>query len=404
MKRNYLYLLILGSVAWIACEKVDTGQNETAGPRIELQDVARLLSEIQLGEEQLGEVFDAVSASSVNGYDEEYMMADLFTVPGAGVGDAGTKTGLKFGTKAGEERSYRHPMKEKIREALNARQLTKATDISVDEYLDALETSDIQIYWPYSSEWDGKSYPIITFAPDDDSDVNVGYGLTIHEDGSREIVEVLVDEALAMERPVWVINRNDDSGNTTIELMRRNDPDWGMPGGGEIIVGKPTGTKAGDHKMLLLKDFRMLRQFDTWFAGASEFWIKMGSADGFRASTEAELKLYNPSITDFIVVVQRGLINCSLKYNAVIVSDWTPQIDRCALLITEDDGGSMTKWDCSIVAKVASKSYGFEASIPFRENDDIVWRGSVSSSFVEAASGRLSHFGDVDMTLELVDY
>ena len=60
-----------------------------------------------------------------------------------------------------------------------------------------------------------------------------------------------------MERPVWVVNRNDDSSLTTLEMLRKEDPSWGE-GGGEIIV-KPKeagSTKAlSGHKMLVLKDF-----------------------------------------------------------------------------------------------------------------------------------------------------
>ena len=44
----------------------------------------------------------------------------------------------------------------------------------------------------------------------------------------------------------------------------------------------------------------MRRNYDCWFAGASEFFFKVGSVEGFSASTEAELKLYNPQITDFM--------------------------------------------------------------------------------------------------------
>ncbi len=407
MEHKYLILLALGLVAWAACEKVDTRVEEEERFSVELADVAKLLSEVKLGEEQIGEVFDAVNASATNGYDEEYMMSDLFAAPGTGVGDLETKASLK---------EYSKPLRDLLKEGLEARNATKSAGdgISVDEYLDALESSDIQIYWPYSEDWDGVTYPIFTYAPDDDSDCNIGYKLVFAEDGGSTVEEVLVDEELAMERPVWVVNRNDDSGHTTIEMLRKADPDWGMPGGGNIIIGttgvaEAVRTKSDDestetNKMLVLRDFTMLRNFDSWFGGASEFWVKMGSADGFRASTEAELKLYSPSLTDFVIVVRRSQKNEAVKFNAVVVSDWTDQIDLCALLITEDDGGDTTSWSCSIIAKVNSKSYGFEMTIPYKAHDDIVWRGSLSRNFIEAASGSESHFGDVDVCFELVEY
>ena len=56
------------------------------------QEVARMLSSLPLGAEQMQEVYDAVCSSSENGYDEEYMMADLLTVPGSGVGTKHAKS------------------------------------------------------------------------------------------------------------------------------------------------------------------------------------------------------------------------------------------------------------------------------------------------------------------------
>ena len=180
----------------------------------------------------MGEVYDAVSASTDNGYDEEYMMCDLFTVPGAGVGSAALAS--KAGFAGADTKGYDRPLRDLIREGLEARAMTKAPMMTVDEYLDALESSDIQIYWPYSEEWDGKTFPVITFDPNDGSETNVGWKMN----AEGLLVEVLVDEELARERPVWVINRNDDSGHKTLEMLRKSDPDWGQ-GGGTIIIGRP---------------------------------------------------------------------------------------------------------------------------------------------------------------------
>ena len=43
-----------------------------------LEEVAQILSSVDLGASQMGEVYDAVSSSTGNGYDEEYTMKDLF--------------------------------------------------------------------------------------------------------------------------------------------------------------------------------------------------------------------------------------------------------------------------------------------------------------------------------------
>ena len=57
------------------CEYVDhSGEEVPETVKISVDSVARLLSALPIGTEQVGEVHDAVSSSSANGYDEEYTM------------------------------------------------------------------------------------------------------------------------------------------------------------------------------------------------------------------------------------------------------------------------------------------------------------------------------------------
>ena len=126
--------------------------------------------------------------------------------------------------------------------------------------------------------------------------------------------------------------------------------------------------------------------------------------EDFTASTEAELRLYNPSVTDFMVVVKRSKVNIPQPFNAILVSEWTDQMTNCAFMITEDDGGTRTEWKCTALVRIASKSYGVEMSLPFNTRDDIVWRGQLSKHWLEANSGKTGHFGDIDLTFEMVEY
>ena len=420
------------------CEHLDDDMDIHGGgdrSPVSLDEVARLLSEINIGEQQVREVSDAVSSSSDNGYDEEYTMRDLFRTPGAGVGDSALPD-----KAVPAARSYAAPLKDMIREHLLSRGTPSLARSSVpcteedrlasaEEFLAELESSDIQIYWPFSEDWDGKTLPVITFDPCDGSETNIGYRVSEGQDGERIVEEVVVDEQMASEHPVWVINRNDDAAYTSIEMLRKQDPEWGS--GGSIIVkprkslvrptvygripgfpAVPAGSSCPDTesavqpsvRTLILKDFTMLRNYDPWFAGASEFFVKIGSVEDFTASTEAELKLYNPAVTDFMIVVKRKYVGKPRPFNAVLVSEWTDQLEKCALMITEDDGGTRTSWKCSAVVKIASKSYGFEINLPFNTRDDIVWRGQLGRKYLEANDCKTGHFGDVDLTFEIREY
>lgn len=394
--------LIMLSAA--SCEILDNDPDkhvkEEDSTYVGLEEVAELLALIPLKSSHVNEVHDAVTSSSGNGYDEEYTMKDLFERPGAGVGDLEVRSGA----------IYENPLRDLIKEHVYGMAATRsgADVLDPDRFLEELMSSDIQIYWPFSDSWDGEGMPIITYDPEDGSDKNMGYRLVVNDDGSRSVESLVVDEALAEAEPVWVVNRNSDAGYATLEMLRREDPDWGE-GGGTIIVRPscPETLKTRAEvsvKSLILKDFTMNRSYDTWFAGASEFFVKTGSVEDFTASTEAELRLYSPTITDFLIVVKRSQIGEPLPFNAMLVSDWTGQMTHCAFMITEDDGGTITEWNCTALVRIASKSYGFEIKIPFNSRDDVVWRGQLSSRWLEANSNLVGHFGDVDLTFEVVEY
>lgn len=408
LMKQLLFLALAVLSIPVSCEHVDhTGEiNDPETRIIPLEDVAKLLSALPIETDQMTEVHDAVSSSDGNGYDEEYMMRDLLSVPGTGVGDEAMG-------KSMSTRSYSRPLKELIAEQLSTR--TKSSDGSVlspEEYLDALEKSNMQIYWPYYRNWDGKEWPIVTFDPGNGAEANVGYRLFIDSEGNRKVEAVVVDEEMAASHPVWVVNRNNDSGFTSMEVHRRKDPEWGT-GGGSITVRPSSGlgcaeasataaAQKGAFRTLVLHDFKMRRNYDCWFAGASEFFIKCGSVEDFTASTEAELKLYSPRITDFMLVVKRSQMGKTIPMNVVLVSQWTDQLENIAFMLTEDDGGTRTEWKCSACVKIKSKSYGFEVALPFNSRDDIVWRGQLSAPYLEKYDGVAGRFGDVELTFSLL--
>ena len=400
MKRtlHWTARLMMAALLLAGCEKLDdkledypdSGENREPAT-VSLDELAELFAEVPFGTQQMEEVYEAVLASADNGYDEEYTLRNLFAAPGSGVGED------KLETKS-PLRSYSVPMKDLLEQTVRDRAArTKAAGgepLDADAYLRALQDSDAQIYWPYFENWEGDVLPVITFDPGDNSSNNVGYRL-VGEGESRHVEKVTVTEEMAMETPVWVINRNDDAAYTTLQVLRKNDPDWGQ--GGSVTV-KSDGD--GD-RTLFLRDFKMIRNYDCWFAGASEFFIKAGKVEDFHASTEAELRLYDPSITDFMLVCRRRWRGQIIHVNTVLVSQWTSQLDKIAFMVIEDDGGSMTSWKCSAVVKYNSKSYGLELEIPFRRYDDNVWRGQLTGYYLAKYNDQRSRFGDVEISFSL---
>lgn len=383
MKASELLILPLGLLLLGACDPVVT--DRPAGPEalLTMSDLAKIISELPLEQEHLQEVYDAVNSSSGNGYDEEYTMDRLFTSPGSGVGERGAST---------KAAAYATPLRELFADYFRSRSETKAGAADVEAYVNTLRDSDMQIYWPYSEDWDQETFPVVTFDPGDGAKTNYGYMLGFDDSGAHVVDSVLVTEELARERPVWVINRNADSAYTPVTLLDYNSPS---------AVRTVQEAKAKGKKMLTIKDFTMARHFDSWFAGASEFFVRCGAVDGFKAKTDDELKQYSPSVTDFMIVVKRKFVKCKVPFNAILLTDFTDQIEQLAFMIIEDDGGTTTSWKCNAMVKYNSKSYGFEVELPYRDKDDIVWRGYLDRSFFTDSSLIKGRFGDVTVTFEL---
>ena len=375
-----------------ACRGSDAVEPQSPEPGFTLEEFAGILSALPMDRSHLGEVFDAVCASSENGYDEEYMLADLVGSPGAGVGDG------VFRSKAAP--IYDRPLRDLLSDYFEANPSavpTKAGD--PEACLRMLMESDMQIYWPYSEDWDGEAFPIITFDPGDGSEYNYGYQAVRGEDGSVEIQSVYVDEQVAMSRPVWVINNNDDSHLVPVQSAFLDDAGAAaLMANGVASVQGSEGDVPGDR--LYIRSLKMLRNYDSWFGGASEFVIKCGAVDGFRATSEEDLSKYRPSVTDCVVVVKRRQLGMSVPLGILLLTDYTPQMENIAFLVTEDDGGKVENWKCEATVKWQSKSYGFTLNIPYRDRDDIVWRGQLSRSFFERGSIVTDRFGDVEITFE----
>ena len=335
--------------------------------------VARMLSEIPFTLDQVREVWDGVNASSLNGYDEEYTFRDMFSSPGRGVGDelVGTRSAV----------DYSVPLRDLISLQLNESVATRSAGFDDD-----LSTSELQIYWPYSEDWDGISMPVVTFCPEMTVESNVGYQREELPGGQWIVKEVMVDEDYAREHPVWVVNRNEDSGAITPQVLEKTRPE------------APSTRSYSDFKTLRIKEFKAHVQYDSWLTGGSEFFIKCGSIKAFTAAVASDLSHYTPEITDLMIKVKRKQVGTAIRLNTILVSEWSPQLTECVFLIHEDDGGKSTTWKASGEVKIKSKAYGFSVELPYHRNDDIVWRGKLSSNYFEKYNGLANRYGDTSIT------
>jgi hypothetical protein len=136
---------------------------------------------------------------------------------------------------------------------------TKSDDI----FSIALANDDmIQIYWPYSARWDGKTLPTITYQPEyKEQDWNWGYQLTESENGVIVKKRVFVDDDYAYDNPVWIINSSSLSYETILSIREQS------------LSYSNILTKSGDAHPWILDQIRLTKQYDNLFQGANN--IKM---------------------------------------------------------------------------------------------------------------------------------
>lgn len=398
MKRGIIFfaalpLMMAAVLSAVSCQKgqyiIEDGSGMPADPAaLRLEEIAAFLSDAVSDPEVLDEVHSAVAESYSHGYDEEYLFSNVVGCPGRGTGYKGTKAD---GTSPGA--LFRNMVA-----TVGGQTGFPGTDvksgIDAGAFMDSLAASDIQIYWPYSERWDGETEPVVTFDHGEDRDWNYGFILRSDALGNKVVSRVIVDEEYAKDNPVWVVNLNKD--RHYVHLM--------PAGGAQAASSADIPTRSGETiYSLMLRSFTALTNYDCWLAGASEYFIKVGAIENFTASTEAEMALFSPTITDFYIVVRRGEVGVPKEINTIMVSDWTLQMSSIALMIIEDDGGKKTSWDTEIMVKINSKSYGVTLSIPLNTRDDIVWRGSLSSRYLFATDASHTKFNDVLVDIEIVE-
>ncbi len=411
MKQVKLFLLpAVCALALFSCNKAEKDVVDpvttTTQELLSKSGVAQMLASLPIESDHIAEVWNAVNSSNTNGYDEEYMMCDLLSSPGAGVGDSPQ-------SRAATRAQYSKPLRDLIagylseqaaavtraQAAVSREGGTRASEAAlVEQWLADLSSSGLQIYWPYSSDWDGETKPLVTFDPGYGASDNYAWELSWEDGAYKAMRQVYVDEAVAASRPVWVINSNDDSAFTPLEMFARAgvSPKKGL----FDFDDDPDDEETPGHN-LFIKDFTMLRNYDSWFAGASEFFIQAGSVIADYGESEVNPGSFNPDITQLMIVVKRRQLGMKIPYEAMLLSNFPDELSEIAMLITESDGGTRTTWKASAKVMIKSKSYGVDMEFPLYSNDDMVWRGPLSMDYLRRLGSDEGRFGDVRITFKV---
>lgn len=406
MKNFRSIILAMLCIAFASCEKQQDNvldnkiQTEKTSTEYEYSKVIRKMN---LTPDMCKEIHNYVNQSIAFGLDEEVRFIEVLN----------TNETSKVLTRTNDEPSS-------FSESFMLATAKTRSNANSENFID-LENSEVQIYWPYSEYWDGVTPPTITYAPEDiNQDWNYGYITRTNEDGSTYEEQVIVNDAYALENPVWIINSNEtpynelpcftNGENSKNSIMFANgNPQENTEESKEntsfVSVTPHLPYPTNCVYSVYLESLSCTKQYDNIFRGGPEFIIQLGQSDDY-VIDEHNLTSLNMAVSLVRVNLTRSEVNVGApKYvYAIINSDWLPEENDAAFMIHEKDPyGKQTNWVASLSITWEGKVYGASVSIPYGTKDTMIYKNRYTRDFIFSTNNinKTHGSGDVLWTLNV---
>lgn len=333
----------------VSCTKsqVDLELSEISNelPDTEICNVADMLMNIEIDKALCDEVFLSVNESINKGLDENLLLRELWMEED------------EVKVKSYNSESI---LKQRIEMHLRDRLSTKS---ETNPFVD----SDIQIYWPYSENWDGETNPIIVPATEIPQDTLVGYRISIDKVSGNHIVDTLmVDDEFAYRNPVWIINHSEYSYD-------------------DLVISKPkpcVTTKAGGHYKWLITKMQVNKQYDKLSNGASEFDILCRyptSSNMVNADNKTRLVFTRSEI-------RKNVFKELSEIEGLLNDDWKKeQLSNLFVLIEFDGAGSASSVTGSGIQYEDPNSgvtYTLSTTFTIEQHDTIMLQRNFGRSYI----------------------
>lgn len=349
-----------------------TTKTKSVGNEVELSSVAQLLASVEIDSKVMKEVKVGVERSLKYGLDEEYRFTDMLKPVNSKI------------CRSVQRLNLIQKMSEKISQPI----FREA--VSPSEFFDYLSKNDIQIYWPYSDEWDGQTLPTITFNPEDgNEDSNYGYKQVVNSEGIITLDTILVDETYIIDNPVWIINRNEtkyaDLPDFENGIYEKNNVVFDQPvntiNNRNIIIGGPVWEPETDPNLVYsfyIQNMRVYKQHDGALAGGSEIVVQCAYPEiqgGMKAPVTRLRKTWT----------RKEISKSTIKsFSTPLMTNWRQEQLQCGLKIIEEDNGDTKNWDFSLGLKIGGKDYGVNAKIPYQNHDDEIVEVILDRDFINS--------------------
>lgn len=275
---------------------------------------------------------------------------------------------------------------------------TQATTSSINLF----NNDRLEIYWPYSDNWDGSTTPVVAYAPANLSSLNAeGYILI---NGSLQ--KVTVNEEYCMNHPVWLITEN-ETPYTLLPKFTNGEivsPDGilystnsNAPTSNGFYPSLPNPNESTNYSIkepvatVLLGYVRSEKNHDSWLAGGSEYVFRFMSLTNTDLTCESDTSKCVPDLARTKVCFTRKEIKNKTQKDlgAIAVSDWKKSLDNIVMTLVEEDGGSNgTPFEATINVTYAGQKYGIEVSIPRGNLDDLIATRTYARTYIFSSNNK----------------
>lgn len=340
----------------------------------ELLNVVELLTSIEIDKSIMNEVKLGVDNSLKYGLDEELRFIDMLNPKNSKLQKSITVSELI----------------NKMSEKLNTSRNLLGSYKSSSDFFDMLSKNNVQIYWPYSEDWDGNTLPTITYNPENgNEDWNYGFVYEKDEQGQIHIDTVIVNDDYIKQYPVWVVNRNEidyeDLPNFKSGEYIKNGVIFDQPvnDNGKNTVYPPTWKPETDPNLVYsfyIQNMRVFKQHDGALAGGSEMVVKCAYPETV-GGMPSPVTILRKNWT------RKEISNSTIKpFTTPLISDWRPEQLQCGLKILEEDNGSDKNWEFKLGVIIGNKNYSVDAKIPFNNNDDEIVETILNRSYINSTA------------------
>ncbi|GBU08150.1 hypothetical protein AwDysgo_14810 [Bacteroidales bacterium] len=321
-----------------------------------MQSIAYLITALSDQQDIVQEVKAAVDNSMEYGQDEQLRLIDVL--------NQGESKMLKSAANS--------PLAQGIRRKLQENSTGKMAKSTENNLLEAfMMQGAVQIYWPYSENWDGKTIPVVAFDPRNGNDWSYAYRKGELSNGVYYIdSSCIVNDEYAMKNPVWIININEtpyeNLPNFAAGEFEKNGTTYLSAKEAEANALKAdfNDTKSTQVNVWRMKTMSLSIHHDGFHNGGSEIIVSTAFPNDSKAGF----------ISKFQIDFTRGQINNRrVKHvNKILNSNWKPEQENNALKIVEGDGGGYKHWKADLkidLGKILG-SYNISANIPYGGLDD----------------------------------